>query len=115
MREIKFRAWHKDSKEMLHAGVADIFIWQHEKQPIEIMQYTGLLDKQGKEIYEGDVLKNGAIGGNNPERIKVAWNDQEGGFCGVVGITALPLSCAWFHYGNCEVIGNIYENPELLK
>jgi hypothetical protein len=56
MREIKFRAWHKESKEMFYDGGRHVFQWKHDGQPVIIEQFTGLLDKNGKEIYEGDIL-----------------------------------------------------------
>lgn len=126
-REIKFRAWDKrDSKMHEVFGLTNISVCYKEnaKMPayevlsdeIQIMQYTGLLDKNGKEIYEGDIVQL-FIGKHTHEKpIEVKWK-QEIGSCG----------CCFEEFfgngfvitgGNCceyEIIGNIYENPELLK
>ena len=117
MREIKFRAWDKINKEMLedypapddYGDINNIFYsWADEYIPL---QYTGLKDKNGKEIYEGDVLKYKYCGLDCPEEefeyMEVKWDtDLEDGFCGF----EIPASWAEF-----IVIGNIYENPELLS
>ncbi len=102
MREYKFRAFHKGAKEMLFGANENIFRWQSEGQPIEIMQFTGLKDLQGKEIYEGDIVDYG-----NGRNKVVEFID--GCFC-ICGITAMPKLMTLY-----PVIGNIYENPELLK
>ena len=122
MRAIKFRAWHKTEKSMLKPGDKygtshdlDCVVYFQQGQPVELMQYTELKDKNGKEIYEGDILKNGSTYGNDPSRFEVVWNEREGAFNGKVGVGKLPLSCAYWFYGNCEVIGNIYENKDLLN
>jgi len=109
MREIKFRAWDTENKCMRkNVGVSETFVEYDMSchKPVEIlipMQYTGLKDKNGKEIYEGDVVKyfEGFI-----EEVK--WNYYSCGFD--------PFS---YYEGDlagldCEVIGNIYANPELL-
>ena len=72
-----------------------------------LMQYTGLKDKNGKEIFEGDIVrknrKNGIIEWNN-DIAGYVWRDSK------VSVTALLKNT----YKNCKVIGNIYENPELI-
>lgn len=113
MREIKFRAWDKDGIfGMIYVSLGDFLDKPQEfeggLQEFEIMQYTGLKDKNGKEIYEGDIIQ---------------WPDPE-----VCGIDRGPVvyGDGWFYadgwcgkgspaYKECEVIGNIYENPELLE
>ena len=71
------------------------------------MQYTGLKDKNGKEIYEGDLLK---------QKIIVKWNEKFASWClyreGWMFTHWFGESC---NPEECEIIGNIYENPELLK
>ncbi len=75
------------------------------------MQFTGLLDKNGKEIYEGDILKDNIDG-------YVVVREMTGGhftwkstLSGIGGIFPFDYN----QKNNCEVIGNIYENPELIK
>lgn len=108
-REIKFRAWHKEAKEMLsEKWDGQCLAFLSEGQPIEIMQFTGLKDKNGREIYEGDALKCEQL------EVIVSWDDIECGFQfrdddGRSILVRKPHSDQW------EVIGNIYETPELLK
>lgn len=81
--------------------------------PAILMQYTGLHDKDGKEIYEGDIVKDCSFMGNRNHEIK--FETEYGGFrpftwdggCGCCNAFKLYPS-------QCEVIGNIYENSELL-
>lgn len=122
-REIKFRAWDSENKDMVYwedieNGLIDPYtLFWNCPDWIELMQYTGLKDKNGREIYEGDILSDRAV---------VEWFDElawDG-----LGSPHSGFYCEqWFDYGengqlnyhygffnNVEVIGNIYENPELL-
>ena len=125
MREIKFRAWDKRIKKMLYTDIANKFIGSEmEFYPIvfgvhdltyshhlELMQYTGLTDKNGKEIYEGDILEQ-----EDGRRTRVVWHDYCAMFdlVGIIG-KGVPHPI----YDRPErlqtIIGNVYENPELRK
>jgi uncharacterized phage protein (TIGR01671 family) len=122
MREIKFRAWDKNKKKM--HNVIQI-IWGSELNPyplsvdfydstkprlfekVELMQFTGLKDKNGKEIYEGDI-----VGGWQKIRTVVYRN---GGFKLKSIKSHHAIDIRKWHQIQLEVIGNIYENSNLLK
>lgn len=122
MRDIKFRAWDKDAKEMLsHEQINQLdkdgivhlmdIIKPNNNDGITIMQFTGLHDKNGKEIYEGDIIKWGQI-----VRMVVF---KDGSFRtvksnGSNSKTSGNLHSRKIHFFKMEVIGNIYEHPELL-
>jgi uncharacterized phage protein (TIGR01671 family) len=74
-----------------------------------IMQYTGLKDKNDKEIYEGDIVEW------KGERFKVSYKQDKHyiGYIATKDDTKLSYIHIW--YDNIEIIGNIYENPDLLK
>lgn len=133
MREIKFRAWNPETKEMYSRWIDTAFGYENwtavndgapYEEKVVLMQFTGLLDKNGKEIYEGDIV--GYWGGNkNGARWIVGWDDNKSGWAAVYGetdITDLGESMSGrpaFKLSKklCEkkeIIGNIYENPELL-
>ena len=120
MRPIKFRAWDKEIKQW-------VLIWEdfslengelthYDKDALVLMQFTGLLDRNGKEIYEGDTVKLGTLKEEDEENIeaieKVFFSD--GRF--ITTHHGFPVS-SWAKNENCyiEVIGNIYENPDILK
>lgn len=109
MREFKFRAWQKDVMDNGPYMVKDCSAWTIEELnqggAIDVMQSTGLIDMNAREVYEGDILRV-----TNPftkiSTIKsVWWNGETARFNGI------PTS----QTNVFEVIGNIYENPELLK
>ena len=80
------------------------------KKDLKIMQYTGLKDKNNKEIYEGDILSNG----NNEKPYKVIF--ENGSFRAEFEEDFEEYSFDLIDVvaQGCEVVGNIYENPELL-
>ena len=118
-REIKFRAWDVDGGRW-QRGASNLMLdmagnqfWQFgydinmlpkdDKWVVE--QFTGLLDKNGKEIYEGDIVIHQNLGYNE----EVYWNNEE-----CVYVCRGGESESWLYEGY-EILGNIHESPELLK
>jgi hypothetical protein len=117
-REIKFRVWYTDEKIMLSHEEVDasdkdgVIMWgdifnKDKHLNVEIMQFTGLCDKNGKEIYEGDICVNEFPGTFNGIIVYCApeWN-----------LKAIKSGNYWdITVGHLEIIGNIYENGELME
>lgn len=124
MRVIKFRAWDKDMREMVSVDAIQFKDYSTKARPhiidqhndirdldeIELMQFTGLFDKNGKEIYEWDILKS------EDGILLVNWNQHFASFC--LDKKGWMYS-HWFGESTdskkCEVIGNIYQDAHLLK
>ena len=125
MREIKFRAWNIYKKYMIQLkgwlGLSmqwlgsepkDILYGEdgkHYARPeFKLMQYTGLKDKNGKEIYEGDVVKwdsdKGTVVWWNEDILQ--WRVSNGSILACISANK---------YNGWEIIGNIHENPELWE
>jgi uncharacterized phage protein (TIGR01671 family) len=130
MREIKFRAWDKSQNKMYQVrGInfdnEDLWLKINETQimganlfEVELMQYTGLKDKNGKEICQGDIVecKCGNTGKTilrQVEYIGVSFCTKNGSFYNQK--TKQREYCYIPLKPYVKVVGNIYENPELLK
>src|SRR5688572_21664418 len=118
MREIKFRVYcyADDNKQMVYLtnGEFDNGYWfscpagivHIDEYLSPLMQFTGLKDKNGKQIYEGDIFYSRFLGIN----VAVEWEEKYGQF------TANGLEFnVELNLNKIEIIGNIYENPELLS
>jgi hypothetical protein len=118
MREIKFRAWDPKQKMLvdwpwleIYADGARIVDEEgdiHDASDMPLMQYTCLKDKNGKEIYENDILRFPVDVTTAPQEI--LWSGHQWRTRNAKGWFGDPKSWA-----DVEVIGNIYENPALLK
>ena len=111
MREIKFRAWQDNqmltSPISSNYGLSRFFALLYEDA--KLMQYTGLTDKNGVEVFEGDILKCDGL------RIVIQYSG-----CAFEGRYLGPQKDLWSpirnnNYLQWVVIGNIHQNPELLK
>lgn len=122
-RPIKFRAWYKKGKLMIQPEVIfgsidsdgiSVFDMALGNEDYVLMQFTGLPDKNGKDIYEGDIVKS-IMGGR--EIVGVMYfkaSRAQFGIDHVVDTTKKVPEHVELH-SPPEVIGNIFENPELLK
>lgn len=123
-REIKFRIWDIENKEMLKVQELDFeptfyggriairpdqYNDYFDTEDMILMQYTGLDDKNGKEIYEGDIV------GDNKIKWIVKWNKHRMGFCLYPTTKQLydemPINVV--NKLGFKKLGNIYDNPEL--
>lgn len=117
MREIKFRVWD-NVESMFNFSLEDLVTNKIEfTSDCPVMQFTGLKDKNGKEIYEGDVIN--ITGGEEHQGYREL---TATGIVKYAGCTYCVVDKREVHYNmdlspidEIEIIGNIYENPEVLK
>ncbi len=120
-REFKFRAWDGkkldtafNGDEWLGINVNELFKAMIDDDKLVVMQWTGLLDRQGVEIYEGDIIKyrfgyEDVVG-------RVEYSDNYAGFIDPVNQVMMSMFDPTDGDGLiAQVIGNIYQNGDLLK
>lgn len=130
----KFRAWLKNDKKMIDVDeihfdngqldfIGDAITFMRKADEIELMQSTGLFDKNGREIFEGDIIdttdyEGGLSSVGNP-LVKV--ESDKYGFIVTGDFPGSPITLKEFEDGRkfagvkVKIIGNVYENPELLE
>lgn len=109
IKEIKFRAWDSDAKKMItkNSYVLRVMACNPNCPNFHVMQFTGLSDKNGVAIYEGDILYSEKLG-----YIPVTWWNEMARFWAKKQNHFLHPDKAW---KNVTIVGNIYGNPELLE
>ena len=119
----KFRAWDKETKMMIEISLIDFEMhvirgthWKFGEtesikfNDIALMQSTGLKDKNGKEIFEGDIVKMAKDVYSEPTYYEVVRH-----YGGAYRLESKQHGCElWLRHADCVVVGNIYENKELL-
>ena len=109
MRELKFRAWSGSKKKMVEPMTIINPTNSHAGGDV-LMQFTGLKDKNGKEVYDGDIIRFKDFTDIITAEVKWGtgqWQYKPKGW--ITGYSSVMVG------GNIEVIGNIYDNPELLQ
>ena len=126
MREIKFRGKRLDNGEWLYGSLVILngryFIFddanRHEVDPTTVGEFTGLKDKNGKEIYEGDVIRS-PLSEDKTRPHRIFYHTGNAAFMGALidrkELCYLRLDQDWIYKFGKEVIDNIHDNPELQK
>ncbi len=122
MNRLKFRVWDDKLAKMFYIdSLRNLSVWVSKDLENNIQQFVGLVDMHGKEIYEGDIIKAWQVSAINGEDISlygvVEWNAPK--FC-IREWNMVLFDNPWFQamgraQYDLEVIGNKFENPELMR
>ena len=132
MREIKFRAWLKEDKKMVNVETMDFtdksiqylkkseinnayILRRVSFDDVELMQYTGLTDKNGTRIYENDIVKFIVLEGYGERADQFEYIDKVEYYISEFELRQIGLKLSDESIIVIEIIGNVYENPELLE
>jgi uncharacterized phage protein (TIGR01671 family) len=132
MREFKFRLWSIEEKQFISPNILEVFdesgdltAFKYIKtgklnplyMPVEnyiIQQYTGLTDKNGKEIFEGDIIID-----TQKQKYEIIFDENHARYdlkvCGENKLSQTSYFTQIYEKKHIEVIGNIFEHPELLN
>ncbi len=121
MRQIKFRGWAIASRKMFGPGAGNGWeILRGKLDPLPntiLMQFTERKDRNGKDLYDGDIIGDDSFAGDNDLWKAViywsesgSWNVRE-----ITGDHGIAMLAAYNPEFECDYIGNIHENPELLN
>ena len=126
-RRIKFRVWDSVMSEMFYDSElsnGDLLVIHidgrleisdddtYKVGDFKIMQYTGLKDENGKEIYEGDIVK---IEGFSPRNYLIVWDEDYGSWILREDVSLMEERIRYEHFKNSLIVGNIYENSNMFK
>jgi uncharacterized phage protein (TIGR01671 family) len=121
VRQIKFRAWHGESKVYCEGSTSNMFSWIDDGQPITLEQFTGLQDKDGGNIYEGDILQPCGYLKSEFGRCLVTF--KKGMFCFEISKPFIASTSPLYRSlgrgksasNQFTIIGNIKQNYDLLE
>jgi uncharacterized phage protein (TIGR01671 family) len=115
-RDIKFRVFDKETKTIKHLRMLEDFSCQYVKRNIEtLMQYTGLKDINGNDIYEGDILEEKPMYQKTQYRIVEIKGIGIEPFISSISYSNTYGGASFCYPNRCKCVGNIYENKELIK